>query len=228
MSDPATPEQRKILEKAKELDAKRQKVDLNITVDNPTGDELVKLLKDKEEKTPESKDEIIEDLQNKLFFAAQKEIERKRKALGAPPEIDTLEKLKGFEMAKKGESGGVAPLNAQQMGQSATELWKRPFQNMNELLKFLHDNQDDPEAKRYYDEYWKRAIQAMKSREQISYEQPKGDISNEQGEVTIRDWSQLKPFKSEIREALDRANEKAREKIRHEYDRRMKKKEGES
>lgn len=149
----ATPEQRKKLDAAEKAyqEAKKQKVDINLKVDNPSAERLADIIEQErsEKATPETKDEIIDDLQNKLFFAAQKEIERKRKAVGAPLEIDTTEKLMGFEIAKKGESSGTAPCDEKQgyYGNTSnkydlnTPLAQRKFNSYAEMLSAIHDEE---------------------------------------------------------------------------------------
>lgn len=187
-----------------------------------------------------TKDELLDEnehLKTSIQLLSEKEAIRRVDALGIKDNdlrndlIEHPDKINAYKKGLNREGlsspSGSAPLNAAQMGQSDSELWKRPFSSTEEMLRFLRDNaKDDLTAKQYYDEMWRRAIFSMKSKNALEYKQPYPDIPNEGGgDITIRNWGQLKGGKSEIREALDRANEIAREKIRHEYDRRMKKKE---
>jgi hypothetical protein len=137
--------------------------------------------------------------------------------------LNTLEKtLKTGEGEHYSKPAGQAPL---QTGyQANTELGKMSFKGQTEkeaqenLARFLKEaSQNDPNAKEYYDKLWGKAVELMKSGEKISFIQPQPEGPEQGGEIVDKDFSQLKTDeKSEIRQALDRANELAREKISHE------------
>lgn len=214
--------------------AAAQKVKLDITVDNPSADKLAQLI---EEERNEKK---LDDAEGKELHAISQTIrdkiilqysEKGHLAPSLETEVDVENAIAILkDLPDRPKPSGSAPLNAQQMGQSDPNLYRKGFPDIQSMIRFLKQNEkNDPAAKAFYDEMWRKlGIPAMKSHEQIAYEQPKGDASNDSGQdVIVRDWGQLKGGKSEIREALDRANEAAREKIMHEYNRRMKKKESE-
>jgi hypothetical protein len=110
------------------------------------------------------------------------------------------------------------------------ELGKKPFSSEREIFKFLKENErTDPIARHYYDEFWKQAVQKMKSGDKLEYRQdPESKNEGNSQPIEIKDFSQLKLGKSEIRQALDRADEIARQKIMYENERHaeLKKKQG--
>ena len=121
----------------------------------------------KQAQQPDEKDEIIEDLTNKLGIIAEKQFEKKRKEVGAPDSVNTPEKLQGFITAKealdKNEHGGVAPLNYFQYNggqQQATDLAHRKFSNINEAIATLQAERrsGNKEAADLLDKLWQKGI----------------------------------------------------------------------
>lgn len=122
----------------------------------------------KQAQQPDEKDEIIEDLTNKLGIIAEKQFEKKRKEVGAPDSVNTPEKLQGFIEAKKSmepknEHGGVAPLNSFQYNggqQQATDLAHRKFSNINEAIATLQAERrhGNVEAAQLLDKLWEKGI----------------------------------------------------------------------
>ncbi len=121
----------------------------------------------KQAQQPDEKDEIIDDLTNKLGIIAEKQFEKKRKEVGAPDSVNTPEKLQGFITAKealdKNEHGGVAPLNQYQYQggqQQATDLAHRKFANINEAIATLQAERrhGNVEAAQLLDKLWEKGI----------------------------------------------------------------------
>lgn len=167
----------------------------------------------------EGKDELkekVEDLQNKLGLIAEKAFDKKKAELGcSDSSIDTPDKLFAWEKGKTGKSdfAGSAPLNSAQMGQGEnSDILKRKFANHAELVKFLKDNESDPEVKKYYDALWKQTIQAMKNGSKIEYN-PQTELKNESSQpVEIRlTGKERNDPNSELQQFLERANKKWRE-----------------
>ena len=136
--------------------------EIKITVDNEQTKSLALELAQEKLKNDKLADKIVrtnlsdpdketlkeenEDLRNKLSLIAEKQFEKKRQEVGAPPEIDTPEKLQGFVAAKtKRETpSGSAPLNRQQYGGGSEDsIWTRKFSSGEAMVKALEQVAND-------------------------------------------------------------------------------------
>lgn len=103
---------------------------------------------------PDEKDEIIDDLKNKLGIIAEKEFEKKRKAVNAPDEVNSPERLFGFEIAKKmlnpkNEPAGSAPMNPDYNPNGTTDdIYKKRFGTYDDMVKALRaESKSEDKAK---------------------------------------------------------------------------------
>jgi hypothetical protein len=209
----------------------KEKANLILKGDPETVNKAKKILEDAMAKQKSEKEltEENEDLREKLDLQAQLAFERKKKELGCTDsQIDSADKLiaweKGLE-SKKGAPSGSAGLEGQgyyeQFKGQGEDIAKKKFASHGEMVRFLKDNSEDPNVKHYIDLLWKKAVQAMKSGQKIEYN-PQSEAKNESDQpIEIKDWSQLKLGQSEIREMLERANQKARDLIHLQSERRV-------
>jgi hypothetical protein len=87
------------------------------------------------------------DLKGKLGLIAEKELEKKRKELGAPDTITTPEELLAFEKGKQSkENSGSAPLNNAQWGKSqeTDSFLQKPYKNSEEMVSDVRRMARDP------------------------------------------------------------------------------------
>jgi len=131
----------------------------------------VKIAVGKEEKTDAEEEikrlrEELEDRDSKLQLVFEKEMARKKKALGIPENADlTPEQLKAIEeWGTRPQSGSVpapnVPLNAAQMGQTTGG-----FSSYEEMIEDLRrrERQGDAQAKQILRELYRKALSGAKS-----------------------------------------------------------------
>lgn len=143
---------------------KTEKIEVEITKNE---DEKAKI-KDLEKQLEDEKT-LKEQAEEKLDLVAQKEFEKKKRELGAPSEIDTVEKLQGYEQALKGKSqatGGTAPLSGQNQYSTGDSFTKKQFNSPKAMCEELKLRMHDPnpevraEAKSIYEILLQKAIRA--------------------------------------------------------------------
>lgn len=162
----------------------------------------------------------VEDLKGKLGLIAEKALSDKKKSLGLDPNNSmSPEEVMGYEKGLESGSGkapsGSAPANDAQYGKSSSDLLTRKWSSHAEMVQFLKENSDDPEARKYYDALWKQAIQAMKTGQKIEYN-PQSDLKNESSQpVELRlSGKETNDPNSELQQFLERGNRKYREQMK--------------
>jgi len=115
------------------------------------------------------KDEA-EDYKAKLEMVALMNLERKRRELNAPSDIDTVEKLVGYEKGLRRETNsapsGSAPLNEYQLGNG-----KIGFETHEQMIKWLRDN-PTPENEAILRELFAKAVKGTKQSSQYPETEP--------------------------------------------------------
>jgi hypothetical protein len=170
-------------------------------------------------------DEENQDLKAKLDLQAQLAFERKKRELGCTDsEIDSVDKLIAWEKGKSGSGKapeGSAPLNDFQLGQGQTsDIAKKKFASHAQMVRFLKDNESDPECRKYLDALWKTSVQAMKSGSKIEYN-PSQDLKNESSqpiELKLTGKERNDP-NSELQQFLERGRQRFREQKKLESER---------
>jgi hypothetical protein len=136
---------------------------------------VVKVKKEKEENNEVEKLQIEAlkeenlELKEKLDLVATAEFEKRKKELGAGPEVDTPEKLEGFKLGQKSaqpkrEPTGNAPLDSAQIYGSSDPFLKQKFDSPKEMVDAikLRMQSDDPEvkaqARAIYEELLRKAL----------------------------------------------------------------------
>jgi hypothetical protein len=139
--------------------------------------------KDSEKEALEAENE---DLRSKIDLIAQKAFEKKKRELNAPDEVNTPEKLMGYEMAQKAktptspQNSGCVPLSSQTPANqdSAYGSYEEMVDNIRDRASAQNPNlQDRTQAKAVLDKLMEKAFSGQKeSLKPFDYQMPK-DIS---------------------------------------------------